>query len=519
MILNKKITDFPAAASLLSTDLLAVVVNPATVPVTKKAPISVLLTLLDTQYLLLSGSLASVSDHSHTVLTEIGTNTHAQLDTFKDITVPATYATMAGTLAQFGATTSLQLASVISNETGTGALVFGTTPTFTTSALFPTGTAAAPAIAHVGDTDTGMYFGTNAIGFTNAGVLTLLLGAEGNVAIGSGTTAGRVLGVFGYQPANVATTPGTAADDLLIMSGGIGGTTTIATTGVGGIGAAFTFTGGVGGVASSAATSSTGGKGGEITLVGGLGGAAATIGTTRVGGAGGALTGKAGAGGVATGGTTGTAGAGGKVTLSAGTGGAGTTSTNSTGGAGGNFNIYAGRGGAGADVNGAGGAFQILCSLANEAQVSKVYVNSTGMGIGGTGAPAYSLEVQTDSAGKPGVGGLWTVVSDKRLKENVQFADLDRCYEIVKIVPLKHYAWTKEAYSDERIKDRNVIGWIADDVKAVFPKAVNTTRFRKADGNILTDALDLDGGEMNMATYGAVQKLQKMIEELQKRIN
>jgi len=42
-------------------------------------------------------------------------------------------ATTAGTLAQFGATTSAQLAGVISDETGSGALTFATAPTFTTS--------------------------------------------------------------------------------------------------------------------------------------------------------------------------------------------------------------------------------------------------------------------------------------------------------------------------------------------------------------------------------------------------
>lgn len=40
-----------------------------------------------------------------------------------------------GTLAQFAATTSAQLAGVISNETGTGSLVFGTSPTLVTPAL------------------------------------------------------------------------------------------------------------------------------------------------------------------------------------------------------------------------------------------------------------------------------------------------------------------------------------------------------------------------------------------------
>ena len=48
-----------------------------------------------------------------------------------------TMAVTSGTLAQFAATTSAQLAGVISDETGTGALVFGTSPTITTSAVIP----------------------------------------------------------------------------------------------------------------------------------------------------------------------------------------------------------------------------------------------------------------------------------------------------------------------------------------------------------------------------------------------
>lgn len=44
-------------------------------------------------------------------------------------------ATTAGTLAQFGATTSSQLLGVISDETGSGALVFATSPTLVTPAL------------------------------------------------------------------------------------------------------------------------------------------------------------------------------------------------------------------------------------------------------------------------------------------------------------------------------------------------------------------------------------------------
>lgn len=105
--------------------------------------------------------------------------------------------------------------------------------------------------------------------------------------------------------------------------------------------------------------------------------------------------------------------------------------------------------------------------------------NSGNVGIGMTG-PNYKLEISTDSAGKPGAGGLWTVVSDERIKKDITLADLDRCYEIIKTTPLKRFTWADGVYSDEQVKDKNNIGWIAQDVQKVFPKATNIVPFTKA---------------------------------------
>lgn len=59
-----------------------------------------------------------------------GTEVGAEFDAIE--TMSATKGDKSGTLAQFAATTSSQLAGVISDETGSGVLVFATSPTIAT---------------------------------------------------------------------------------------------------------------------------------------------------------------------------------------------------------------------------------------------------------------------------------------------------------------------------------------------------------------------------------------------------
>jgi len=72
-----------------------------------------------------------------TVDTGTNTNQFVTPSTFTNASKWANYGLLANPLSQFAATTSAQLASVISDETGSGALVFGTTPTFTTNITTP----------------------------------------------------------------------------------------------------------------------------------------------------------------------------------------------------------------------------------------------------------------------------------------------------------------------------------------------------------------------------------------------
>lgn len=143
--------------------------------------------------------------------------------------------------------------------------------------------------------------------------------------------------------------------------------------------------------------------------------------------------------------------------------------------------------------------------------------------IGGGAGAAYQLELASDSAGKPSTN-VWTITSDERIKDNIVLADLDRCYEIVKNLPLKKYAW--KYYNTTQAPDQNMLGWIAQDVQVHFPKAVQEHSFKISETESIDDCLNLNSDQINKALYGAVQKLQAIVEtqqakilELENRIN
>ena len=157
----------------------------------------------------------------------------------------------------------------------------------------------------------------------------------------------------------------------------------------------------------------------------------------------------------------------------------------------------------------------------------RIRITSSGnVGIG-TNTPSYQLQLSTDSAAKPSTS-TWTVSSDERLKENIEAADLDICYNAVKSIPLKRYKWKDEIYSEEQVSDRSKIGWIAQDVQEVFPKAVGQHKFvynqiKDENGNIVSeesidDCLSLNSDQLYAAMFGAVQKLMITVEELQDKV-
>lgn len=135
-------------------------------------------------------------------------------------------------------------------------------------------------------------------------------------------------------------------------------------------------------------------------------------------------------------------------------------------------------------------------------------MNNLGVGLSN---PSFQLHLYTDSAGKPSTT-TWTTTSDVRLKQNIKLADKARCYEIVKTLPLKHYEWSSNYISTSFPNDTSKLGWIAQEVSTVFPKAVRTTSMPMYN---LEDCKTLDADQIYAAMYGAIQKLQDMVEQLQ----
>ena len=131
----------------------------------------------------------------------------------------------------------------------------------------------------------------------------------------------------------------------------------------------------------------------------------------------------------------------------------------------------------------------------------------------GTTSPAYKLQLSSDSAAKPSTN-TWTISSDSRLKTNIQMADLDICYNIIKTIPLKRYTWRDDIYTTEQVPDRSKLGWIAQDVEILLPKAVEQKEMHG-----YSDCRTLNSDQLIASLYGAVQKLMITVEELQNRIN
>ena len=149
---------------------------------------------------------------------------------------------------------------------------------------------------------------------------------------------------------------------------------------------------------------------------------------------------------------------------------------------------------------------QFMLDVNGNARVSTLFIDTGAMRSTTT---TFSLSVW--GAGGPArVGGTtWTQISDRRMKESIVEADYTMCYEDIKAIPLRRFTYTSTFFETVPLRDRNVLGFIAQEVKELQPKSIVVS---EAFGVSDLNWLNID--QLNMSLYGAVKKLINDKEEL-----
>ena len=137
------------------------------------------------------------------------------------------------------------------------------------------------------------------------------------------------------------------------------------------------------------------------------------------------------------------------------------------------------------------------------------------VGIGTTN-PEYQLDVR--GAIYSSTGGYtsstltkWSVMSDRRIKENIVKASYDKCLENVKNIELYNFNFKDNCVNTN---DRHQLGFIAQEVQQVYPKAVEVGKMIVNLEQKIDDLLTLNITQIDYTLYGAVKSLIEKIENI-----
>lgn len=142
----------------------------------------------------------------------------------------------------------------------------------------------------------------------------------------------------------------------------------------------------------------------------------------------------------------------------------------------------------------------------NTTELNDLIINGD-IGIGITN-PSYQLELSSDSAAKP-VSSSWTISSDERIKENIEDANLDICYNDIKNIKLRRFKWSDKYIQKYNVKDKTNLGFIAQEIEKINKSAVNTCE-NKDFG--IKDFKTINKDQLMMSLFGTVQKIQYLHE-------
>jgi hypothetical protein len=134
----------------------------------------------------------------------------------------------------------------------------------------------------------------------------------------------------------------------------------------------------------------------------------------------------------------------------------------------------------------------------------------------GTKSPEYQLDVRGtiySSLGGYTSSALtkWSVLSDRRIKENIVKASYDKCLENVKNIELYNFNFKDNCVNTN---DRHQLGFIAQEVQQVYPKAVEVSKMILNLEEKIDDLLTLNITQIDYTLYGAVKSLIEKMENI-----
>ena len=139
----------------------------------------------------------------------------------------------------------------------------------------------------------------------------------------------------------------------------------------------------------------------------------------------------------------------------------------------------------------------------------------------GTTSPEYHLDVRGNifsSSGGYTQSGLttWSIASDCRIKENIVKASYEKCLQNVKNIELYNFNF-KDNYV--KTNDRRQLGFIAQEVQQVYPKAVEVNRIISNNNDGIDNILSLNTTQIKYTLYGAVKNLIEKVENIESKVN
>jgi hypothetical protein len=113
-------------------------------------------------------------------------------------------------------------------------------------------------------------------------------------------------------------------------------------------------------------------------------------------------------------------------------------------------------------------------------------------------------------------GGQLLTASDPLLKEEIEAADLARCYSTMLRVPLKRYKYTDAYTSTFRVKDVHRLGFLTTDVAPAFPNSVTT--LRSEEHAWISSRSGLDTAQLKYNHYGVTRHLMGLVSTLESEV-